>query len=150
MKAFFKLILAGSLICSASLAQACDIKNQGSAYFQEMDVSGDGTISKKEFDTYHKAHFKEIDANKDGKITQAEMDAVHSKKVEKCDVQLDKRFDKSDIDNDGALSKDEAEIGMPAIFRHFDEFDVNKDGKISSQEMSDFMKKMHANHGSSN
>ncbi len=149
MEMFFKLIIAGSLVCTATLAQACDVKQQGVTYFQEMDKNGDGAISKKEFDTYHKAHFSEMDTNKDGKVTQAEMDAAHGKKVEKCNVGLDSRFEKSDINNDGVLSKDEAEIGMPAVFSHFDEFDANKDGKVSSQEMSDFMKKMHANHSSS-
>jgi Ca2+-binding EF-hand superfamily protein len=146
MKAFSKLIVAGCLVCAAPLVQACDMGKEGmegGMFFKEMDKNGDSAISKKEFDAFHSAHFKEMDANKDGKITPEEMDATHKKMVEKCDVSFDKRFEESDINNDGALSKDEAEIGMPMLFKHFDDFDANKDGKISKDELKDYMKKMH-------
>jgi Ca2+-binding EF-hand superfamily protein len=63
--------------------------------------------------------------------------------MEKCDVRPDSRFDEVDINHDGALSKDEAEIGMPMLFKHFDEVDANKDGKISKDELNDYMQKMH-------
>jgi Ca2+-binding EF-hand superfamily protein len=58
-------------------------------------------------------------------------------------VSFDQRFDEVDINHDGGLSKDEAEIGMPMLFKHFDEIDSNKDGKISKEEIVANMKKKH-------
>ncbi len=146
MKVFSKLILTGCLLCAAPLVQACDVKHQaeyGDQFFKEMDKNGDGVVSKKEFDAFHNEHFKEMDTNKDGKITREEMNAVHKKMMDKCDVSFDTRFDDSDINHDGALSKDEAGIGMPMLFKHFDEIDANKDGKITKEEIAASMKKMH-------
>ncbi len=153
MRVFPELFITGCLLCSAPLVQACDVMHHG-AYeedvFKEMDKNGDGVISKKEFDAYHSAQFKKFDLNHDGKITREEMDAVHDKMVDKCDTHADKgykdfdaRFDETDINNDGALSKDEAEIGMPMLFKHFDEIDTNKDGKITKEEVVAYMKKLH-------
>ncbi len=149
MKVFSGLIVAGCLLCAAAPVQACDVKHRGecdSDVFKQMDKNGDGAISKKEFDAFHNAQFREMDANKDGKITLEEMDVEHHKMKEPCKVSLDERFDESDINHDGALSKDEAEIGMPALFAHFDEIDTNKDGKISKDELAVSMKKMHERH----
>lgn len=153
MKVLPELFITGCLLCAAPMAQACDVMHHGSYsadIFKQMDKNGDGAISKKEFDAYHSAQFKKFDQNHDGKITQAEMDAVHETMVDKCDVHADKgygdfdaRFDETDINNDGALSKDEAEIGMPILFRHFDEIDTNKDGKISKDEVVAYMKTLH-------
>ena len=148
MKVFSGLIVAGCLLGAAPLVQACDVKHGGefgAACFQELDKNGDGVISKKEFDAFHNAQFRAMDANKDGKITHEEMDGVQRKEMEPCEVSFDQRFDESDVNHDGALSKDEAEIGMPALFAHFGEFDTNKDGKISKGELAASMKKMHEN-----
>ena len=147
MKAFSKLFVAACLLCAAPLVLACDPKHRGECdgeMFKQMDKNGDGAISKKEFEAFHNALFKEMDANKDGKLTPEEMDAEHhSKMQEPCEVSFDQRFDESDINHDGALSKDEAEIGMPMLFAHFDELDTNKDGKISKEELAASVKKMH-------
>jgi Ca2+-binding EF-hand superfamily protein len=146
MSTFFKLIMAGCLVCAAPLALACDMGQPGAAggmSFKEIDKNGDGVISKQEFDAFHSAHFKEMDANKDGKITREEMDAMHKKMADKCDVSYETRFDEVDINHDGGLSKDETEIGMPMLFKHFDEIDTNKDGKLGKDEVNDYMQKMH-------
>jgi len=153
MKAISKLIVVGSLLVTAPLAMACDVRHHagyGDKCSLEMDKNGDGVISKKEFDAFHNEQFKRLDANHDGKITQDEMDAAHDKMGamhEKMREQgkdpFDTRFDEVDINHDGALSKDEAEIGMPMLFKHFDEIDANKDGKITKQEVIDNMKSMH-------
>ena len=41
----------------------------------------------------------------------------------------------ADKDSDGAISRSEAEAGMPMMFRRFDQLDANKDGKITRDEM---------------
>jgi Ca2+-binding EF-hand superfamily protein len=84
-----------------------------------------------------------MDANHDGKLTPQELDGAHEGKKDECDTSFDDRFDEVDINHDGLLSKDEAEIGMPMLFKHFDEIDSNKDGKLSKEEIVANMRKMH-------
>jgi Ca2+-binding EF-hand superfamily protein len=146
MKVFSKLIIAGCLLCTAPLVMACDVKHQGECggeSFKALDKNDDGVISKKEFLAFHEALFNKMDTNHDGKLTQEELGGAHENMADKCDVRHDSRFDEVDINHDGALSKDEAEIGMPMLFKHFDEIDTNKDGKISKDELNDYMQKMH-------
>lgn len=45
------------------------------------------------------------------------------------------RFKLADPDNDGSISREEAEAHMPSLARHFDEVDSDGDGVISSEEM---------------
>lgn len=44
------------------------------------------------------------------------------------------RFKHADTDGNGALSRAEAEKGMPVLSRHFDRIDANKDGQITREE----------------
>jgi Ca2+-binding EF-hand superfamily protein len=146
MKVFSGLIAAGCLAFAAAPVQACDAMHggaHGGMSLMEMDKNGDGAISRKEFDAFHAAYFKELDADRDGKVTAGEIEAAHKKTMEKCDVSVDARFDETDVNGDGVLSRDEAEIGMPMLFARFDDIDTNKDGKISKDEVAASMKKMH-------
>lgn len=53
-------------------------------------------------------------------------------------------FRRLDADNDGSLSKDEAEKnGSPALQANFDTFDASKDGKLSLQEVAAFVQAQH-------
>jgi len=45
------------------------------------------------------------------------------------------RFKQADADGNGALSKAEAEKGMPGLARRFDAIDGNKDGQLSRDEI---------------
>lgn len=52
------------------------------------------------------------------------------------------RFKQSDIDQNGALSREEAQ-NMPMLAQHFDELDTNHDGQVSMQEVqSAFVQRM--------
>jgi Ca2+-binding EF-hand superfamily protein len=156
MKVFSTLIVAGSLLTIAPLAQACPARHHGGhegPCLQELDKNKDGVVSKKEFEAFHAARFKEMDANKDGKLTEEEMDSgmdsgmeskmEHHRMKEMGQDPFDRRFDEVDINHDGGLSKDEAEIGMPMLFKRYDEIDANKDGKITKEEVIESMKKIH-------
>jgi len=152
MKVFSTLIVAGSLLSIAPLAQACPAKHHGwhdGPCLQELDKNKDGMVSKKEFETFHAARFKEMDANKDGKLTEEEMDhdmgegRANRPMRQLSQDPFDRRFNEVDINNDGGLSKDEAEIGMPMLFKRYDEIDANKDGKMTKEEVIENMKKVH-------
>lgn len=64
---------------------------------------------------------------------------------EKCrqerQARADARFKKADADGNGALSRAEAEKGMPRVVRHFDDLDANKDGQLSREELDAARKK---------
>jgi Ca2+-binding EF-hand superfamily protein len=50
--------------------------------------------------------------------------------------QLEERFKKADTNNDGFLTKDEAQKGgMERVANRFDTIDANKDGKVSMDEI---------------
>ncbi len=50
-------------------------------------------------------------------------------------ARIDQRFMAADKDGDGALNRDEARLGMPALGRVFDQVDANKDGKVTRAEL---------------
>lgn len=151
MKVFSTLVVAGCLVCAAPLVQACPGSQHGAhngPCAQEMDADKDGAVSQAEFNVFHAARFQKMDANKDGKLTEdemeAKMEAKHRGMTEINQDPFDKRFDEVDINDDGGLSKAEAEIGMPMLFKRFDEIDANKDGKMTKQEVVESMQKMHS------
>jgi len=48
---------------------------------------------------------------------------------------LRERFKQADQDNDGTLTREEAELRMPSLFKHFDEMDTDNDGVINVDEV---------------
>jgi len=54
---------------------------------------------------------------------------------EQMKQRFDAEFKKADADGDGAISKAEADKGMPRLARDFDKLDANKDGKVTPDEM---------------
>lgn len=54
-------------------------------------------------------------------------------------AKLAERFKAADKDGDGALTRAEAEAGMPRLARHFDEIDSTKSGRITQPQIQAFM-----------
>jgi Ca2+-binding EF-hand superfamily protein len=65
----------------------------------------------------------------------------------KFEKRMQERFRGADKDGDGALSKAEAEAGMPRLAKHFDAIDANKDGKLSQDELRAYGAQRHALRG---
>jgi hypothetical protein len=55
--------------------------------------------------------------------------------------QMAERFKAADKDGDGALSRAEAEAGMPRLAQRFDDIDTAKTGKITPEQIRSFMQK---------
>ena len=45
------------------------------------------------------------------------------------------RFAKADADHNGALTREEAQRGMPFVAKHFDQIDSNKAGHVSLEQV---------------
>ena len=50
-------------------------------------------------------------------------------------ARFNERFKAADADGDGALSRAEAEKGMPRLSKHFDAIDADKDGRLTREEI---------------
>jgi len=55
--------------------------------------------------------------------------------------QMAERFKAADKDGDGALTRAEAEAGMPRLAQRFDAIDTAKTGKITLEQIRSFMQK---------
>ena len=147
MKNIVALIAAGGLMAITQQAMACSGKGHGpndacptgGGMVQQMDKDGDGAVSLKEFNVFHAERFKAMDSNSDGKVTGAELDGLHQGMRGQMQgmkhMSIEQHFDAADSNHDGALTKEEAEKGMPILFARFDENDANKDGKITKDEV---------------
>lgn len=47
---------------------------------------------------------------------------------------MHERMKAADKNNDGQISREEANASLPHVAKHFDDFDTNKDGQISKEE----------------
>ena len=54
------------------------------------------------------------------------------------------RLKKADANGDGMISRDEAQAGLPQLYKHFDEVDANHDGQVTAEELQAFHQKMQA------
>ncbi|MGE0583358.1 MAG: EF-hand domain-containing protein [Steroidobacteraceae bacterium] len=106
---------------------------------RHFDRDGDGRVSRQEsidaaVDRANR-RFEQLDANKDGYLTQDEMNAARKTMRERVKERAGEHWKAADKDGDGAISRSEAEAGMPMLARRFDQLDANKDGKITRDEM---------------
>lgn len=53
--------------------------------------------------------------------------------------QMAERFKAADKDGDGALTRAEAEAGMPRLAKRFDDIDTARTGKITLEQIRSFM-----------
>lgn len=125
------------------------VRTHFDARFKQLDTDGDGNVSKAEAEKgapHLGGRFGEIDTNQDGKLTPDEMQgAMRARRARyeqdpgRCQAQMKQRFEsawkRADTDGDGALSKSEAEQGMPRLARHFDQIDTSHDGSITLAEV---------------
>jgi Ca2+-binding EF-hand superfamily protein len=50
-------------------------------------------------------------------------------------AQLEKRFKDADKNGDGKLTREEAEAGMPRVFKNFDAIDKDKKGYVTVEDI---------------
>lgn len=64
--------------------------------------------------------------------------ATEKTKPAKSDAQFDQMFGSVDSDQNGAISKSEAEVKAPAMADLFEQIDADHDGELSKQEIKTF------------
>ncbi len=125
------IIFSASFV--ASTANAAPESNKSDAMkakMQKIDTDGDGKFSRAEIAQYKglAKNFDKIDTNNDGYLTKDEMKAQHAKSAES-------KLKAIDSNQDGRISRAEADAKTPMLAKHFDKIDANKDGFIDKAEM---------------
>ncbi|MCA2997780.1 MAG: EF-hand domain-containing protein [Rhodocyclaceae bacterium] len=126
---------------SVSNAASTDDPVGRSQKLKALDKDGDGKISRAEAAAVPRLakRFDTIDINKDGFITTDEMKVARAKAVAVM-------FKRLDADNDGRISKAEADAKAPQLANRFTMVDANNDGYISQDELAVARKKLAGRH----
>jgi EF hand len=59
-------------------------------------------------------------------------------------AEMQKRFAAADKNGDGRLTREEAQAGMPFVYKHFDEIDKTRQGSITLAEIAAFAREQRA------
>ena len=112
--------------------------SRGEERFQEMDINGDGEITRAEMAETRTEKFAEADANGDGLLSYDEGIAAHKARMEEKGRDggrhkggKGKFFARMDIDGDGFVSLEETEVMSD---RRFTDMDANLDGAVTYLE----------------
>lgn len=116
------------------------------AFFERMDVDGDGKVTTAEIAAAQKAQFATFDTDGDGFLSKDEMLAAGNERAQKRIAdRVEHMMKRGDTDGDGKISLAEAEQN-PRMERMMARLDTDGDGAISTEEMQ-AMRKHGMEHG---
>lgn len=99
-----------------------------------FDADQNGSLSKDEVKGPLVKNFDQIDVNGDGELSRKEL-GWHQKLKDKK-REGGRKLQEADTDGNGAISADEAaEAGLERLVEHFDKIDANGDGEVSKEEL---------------
>ncbi len=111
--------------------------------FEEMDANADGKVTKEEIAAFRAAKVTALDTDKDGILSEAELIAGHQKRQSEREVRMAKRMiERQDVNKDGVLSVDEMSAPDERGGKFFARADADDDGAISKAEAEAFKAKM--------
>lgn len=147
---------------AAPAAQSVTARHE--ARFTQLDADGDGIVTRAEAEKGAPGmarRFERFDTDKDGAIGKDEWSRGHQAMMEQyrarreqcrqdpqeCRARMQERaqarFSQADLNGDGALSRDEAEKGVPGIAHRFYRLDANQDGQVTPDELQAARKARH-------
>jgi hypothetical protein len=59
-------------------------------------------------------------------------------------AKMQERFAAADTNHDGRLTREEAQAGMPFVYKHFDEIDKQKTGSVTMADIAAYASARHA------
>jgi len=140
------MIAALALAPALSVAAAAGGGMRSSDQFRGADADGNGMLSRAEVDRAAPRlaqHFDAIDVNRDGQISPEEIRAFRrtgrggtgTRRSTPQGAGFDGYFARADTDGDGALSRFEAERGLPRVAKKFERIDSDGDGRLTLEEL---------------
>lgn len=144
------VLIAALLLLPALAPAATTGKNARLAeQFSRADADGNGMLSRAEAERgapLLAKQFDAIDANRDGQISPEEIRAFRrtgrserrargGAQGAQAGAKFDLYFARADTDGDGALSRSEAERGLPRVAKKFGRIDRDGDGRLTREEM---------------
>ena len=140
-----------TIITALALAPVLSVAATGAGMrtpeqFRGADTDGNGMLSRAEVDRAAPRlaqHFDAIDVNRDGQISPEEIRAFRRTDRRATGMRgstpqgrgLDGYFARADTDGDGALSRSEAERGLPRLAKKFERIDSDGDGRLTLDEL---------------
>lgn len=107
--------------------------------FDTIDADSDGKVTFAELEAHRQAEFAAADSNGDGALSPEELSAhqlarMQERMAERSQMMLD------NMDNDGNGSLSAEEMGQGPLQRNFARLDTDNDGAISKAEAEEAMK----------
>lgn len=127
-------VLLALTIANTSNAQtSTGIKMLGMSDFEDLDINSDGKISKKEIIQLREIMARSLDLNGDEKLSAEELMQQRTKRAE---FSVKRMINILDLNNDGSLSFSELKKSQRArnLSKMFERLDQNDDGYISKDE----------------
>lgn len=129
------------LIATGGIANADDHRRghgpvPGAFLMEELDLDGDGLITRGEFDAHRAGRFADADTDKDGSLNADEMSKAadarrEERRARREEARKARLFSRFDADNNGAISADEFSVPADKAFARMDR---DGDGVVTSEE----------------
>ena len=134
---FMMLICASAIALSAGMGAARGSEGDRPG-FNDIDLNGDGEISRDEFQAIGAARFQAIDTNGNGQLDRTELEAAASKRAER---RAERMLQRLDTNGDGTLSLEEMQARRDPG-RVMSRMDTDGNGSISQAEFDAGREKM--------
>lgn len=133
LKYSFAVILALTIANTSHAQTSTGMKMLGMSDFEDLDINSDGKISKEEIIQLREIMARSLDLNGDEKLSEEELMQQRTKRAE---FSVKRMINILDLNNDGSLSFSELKKSQRArnLNKMFERLDQNDDGYISKGE----------------